>query len=678
MKDGLLKENRKKSDEIRKNHDLAVEITKGLARADVSADIQENDDLMKSLKQLQNSIKESINQEKQRKEEYRRRNWISEGVAQFSGILREKSDDLEDLSYQLISSLVKYLEANQGGFFISETDDEGERYLRMLSCYAYERKKFSDKKIGFNDGLIGSTALEKKSLYISDIPDSYLEITSGLGKSNPRFLLLTPMVHNDSVKGIIEIASFSPLAKYEIEFVEQIAEIIAMTLENIINTKRTEKLLKETRLQAEELSIQEEKVRQNMEELQATQEQAAKQAEKFITFSTTVNHTLIRAEYDVEGVLLYANTRFIRKLGYSGNRDVEGKHISLFIDDKDQEWFNGYWESLALGGAHFEGYMKHVAKNGQDLWTMATYTCMRREDGSVEKILFLAIDTTEQKKQSLDFESQIEALDKLSVKAEFSPDGKLISSNKLFSNAFKYPDRELRNKTVYDFIQRKDIENFSDSWEKMVKGNPLQSQIRMLTKSQEEKWFRASFTSVNNMYGEVSKVIFLGNEITNEKIMENENRIQTDFLKKQEEKFRLENLSLNREVKELKEKIAHNKKYYKGLIHSYQNLLNLDSSLRFIFYNSGEIIYVSSHVYEFFGIETKKPPNNTKELLTRIEKNQKNSFLVNLLDPARPKNFNNKSLTLKDKNKKDTEFNLNFITEDHKDSRVYIANLSAN
>ena len=206
---------------------------------------------------------------------------------------------------------------------------------------------------------------------------------------------------------------------------------------------------------------QEEQVKQNMEALKRAQEEAAKQADIFISFTNTVNHTLMRAEYDTEGNLLYANTRFLKKLGYSGNREVEGKHISMFINEKDRSWFNTLWSKLAKGGRHFEGYMKHETKLGQDLWTMATYTCVRRDDGEVEKILFLAIDSTEQKKQSLDYEGQIEAIDRLNAKAVFSPDGKLLISNELFNNTLKYTDMELEQMNVFDFFGTGEQERFS-------------------------------------------------------------------------------------------------------------------------------------------------------------------------------------------------------------------------
>ena len=67
-----------------------------------------------------------------------------------------------------------------------------------------------------------------------------------------------------------------------------------------------------------------------MEALKLAQEERAKQADIFIGFTNTVNHTLMRADYNTDGNLIYANTRFLKKLGYSGNREVEGKHISMF------------------------------------------------------------------------------------------------------------------------------------------------------------------------------------------------------------------------------------------------------------------------------------------------------------------------------------------------------------
>ena len=505
--------------------------------------------LSETLHELKDSLARNRKMEQQRRLDERQRNWISEGLAEFGDILRKNSHEMERLSYAVISGLVRYLEANQGGLFLVR-EDQGEKYLELVACHAYDRKKFPGKRIPWGDGLIGAAVQEQKGYFTDKISDGYLDITSGLGKANPRYLLIEPLVWNEQVFGIIEIASFNRLEEFKIHFVQRVAENIATTINTMESNLRTERLLKETREQAAQLAIQEEQVRQNMEALKLAQEERAKEAEIFISFTNTVNHTLMRADYDTDGSLIYANTRFLKKLGYSGNREVEGKHISMFINEKDLSWFNPLWDKLSKGGRHFEGYMKHETKMGQDLWTMATYTCVRRDDGSVEKILFLAIDSTEQKKLSIDHEGQIAALDRLNAKAIFSPDGKLILSNKLFNDAIKYSEMELEQMNVFDFFGTAEQERFNEIWEKVILGEAFQGQLKLRSKFEDELWFRSTLLSVNDMYGEVEKVIFLASEMTKEKEMELASGLQHDKLVRKEEELRLATLDLKKKLDE--------------------------------------------------------------------------------------------------------------------------------
>lgn len=638
----------KKSEENSEAILIAKELAEGKFNSSSSSP-KSNNELISSLELLKLTLFSNKEAQNKRKKEDQQRNHISEGLAMFGDILRKNSNDLQSLSYELIKILIRFLDANQGGFFLSETNSKEKKYLNLLACYAYDRKKFTNKHIKWGDGLIGTCAIEQKSIYMTDIPDSYLTITSGLGKSNPRNLLIIPLIHNNETKGIIELSSFKTFKEDEIDFAEKIAESVAMTIENILNSDRTKQLLEETQVQTEELSIQEEKMRQSMEELKATQEQAARQAEKFINFTNSVNHTMIRAEYDIDGVLLYANTKFLKKLGYSGNREVEGKHISIFINEKDKLWFNDIWHSLSHGGAHFEGYMKHITKQGQDLWTMATYTCIRNEEGGVEKVLFLAIDTTEHKKQSLDYEGQIEAINRLSLKAEFSPDGKLISSNSLFKNTLKFDESEFLQMNIYDFINRKEIETLSETWAKVIRGKAFQGQIRLYTKHKEEKWFRATFISVNDMYNEVSKVIFMANEISNEKIMENENRKQNETLKEKEEKFRIENFELTKNLKSLEHttinKIDTLKTYHSAL----DQLLDMEDDIGIIVNNSGILLYLNNKAEQFFNCKKKDFINKAAiSIIKRKNYPTSTGFIKTLFDPAQTKIFDKKNIEMVD------------------------------
>ena len=573
------------------------------------------DKLGTTLEELRDNLKKSKEESAIRRKEDDQRNWISEGIAKFGEILRQNDNDLNRLCYTIIISLVKYLDANQGGVFLIQESGVGERYFQQTAAYAYNRKKYANKRLAIGEGLIGTCALEKKTIYLTEVPDNYLVITSGLGKANPRCILIVPLIFNGEIHGVIEIASFRKLEKYEIEFVEKISENTASTLSGVKTNLRTSLLLKESREQAEILATQEEQMRQNMEELQATQEEAARQSEKFISFTNSVNHTLIRAEYLTDGTLIYANTKFLNKLGYASNQEVEGKHISMFINKKDREWFEPLWEELAEGGKHFEGYMKHVTKQGQDLWTMATYTCVRKEDNQVEKILFLAIDTTEQKKQSLDYEGQIEALNRSSIKVEMHPEGRISSINELFLNTLNYTEKDVLNKKMIDFIHKDDHENFKAIWKNVLGGQPFMGQIRKVDKNNEIKWLRGSYTAVMDMYGEVSKVIFIANDITKEKQMEFEAALQNDQLKLQEEKLRLAGEELTKKLNEAREEMKIQFKEIEKI--KVRNELTLEGALDAIvtINEVGSIEFFNKAAEDLWGIDKKEIIGNNVKML---------------------------------------------------------------
>ena len=590
--------------------------------------------LSDSLNKLKDTLIRNRELERQRRLDERRRNWVSEGLAEFGDILRTHSQELESMAYGVVSGMVRYLEANQGAIYITH-EENGERFLQMIACHAYDRKKFPDKQIPWGDGLIGAVAMEKKGTYTDKIPEGYLTITSGLGKANPRFLVIEPLIWNERVYGIIEIASFKQMEEHQLQFVGRVAENIATTINTMESNLRTEQLLKETQAQADQLTTQEEQVRQNMDALKLAQEEAAKQAEIFISFTNTVNHTLMRAEYDKEGILLYANTRFLKKLGYSGNREVEGKHISMFINEKDRPWFNSLWNTLAKGGKHFEGYMKHETKLGQDLWTMATYTCVRRDDGEVENILFLAIDSTEQKKQSLDYEGQVDAIDRLNAKAVFLPDGKLKLSNKLFSKTLKYTDTELEQMNVFDFFGTGDQERFNEIWEKVIRGEAFQGQLKMQSKYEEDLWFRATFLSADDMYGEVEKVIFLANEITKEKEMELASRKQHEQLIRKEEEVRVASVDLKKKLEESNQKRKEEKSRFEKEVQQYTHVLNELPHAVITISNTGFVLFFNQHAAGLWGLKQEEVTGHKADQL--FHKSNRSAVVTSFADPARTK-----------------------------------------
>ncbi len=518
----------------------------------IDAEKEVDDEIGNSLIRLRDHLKRSKEEEETRKKEDYQRSWVNEGLAKFGDIVRQNNDSLQDLSYNIISNLVDYLDAKQGGVFLINDEDPEDKHFELAACYAYNRKKFLEKRIEWEEGLIGACALEQEPIYLLDIPEEHVTITSGLGETKPTSLLIVPLKINEEIHGVMEIASLKEFEKYQIDFVEKLAETIASVISSAKVNLHTAKLLEESQEKEKKLREQEDEMRKNLEELNIAKEEAARQGEMLTNFTNAVNHTLVRAEYDTSGKLLYANTRFLNKLGYSSNKEVEGKHISIFIHKKDKDWFFKIWDELAKGGKHFEGDMKHVTKQGHDFWSMATYTCVRNPDGSIEKILFLGIDITEQKKQNLDFEGQIDALNMSNLKASFNPEGYFIEANQSFLNTLGLKLGDINEQTIIGLLRDENQRNLKNAWKNILKGIPFECQLQYITASNDKKWLHGTFTAVKDMYGEVSKIIYLANDITERKIMELENQKQTEQLRKQEEQLLEQQEQIKKQHEEFK------------------------------------------------------------------------------------------------------------------------------
>jgi methyl-accepting chemotaxis protein len=258
---------------------FSLEIGKGNFETDFTP-LSDEDVLGHSLLDMRNELKKASDEEKRRKEEDEQRNWAAQGIAKFSDILRKNTDDLNELSYDIISNLVKYTGSNQGGIYIINDNDRKHLFIEMKASYAYDRRKFINKNIEIGEGLIGRCYQEKEKIYLTEIPKDYIKITSGLGEDNPSALLIVPLIYNDVIYGLVEIASFNDYPSHVIEFIERIGESIAATISSSKSQIQTAILLEQSQQQAEEMASQEEEMRQNMEELRATQEQSSRREEE--------------------------------------------------------------------------------------------------------------------------------------------------------------------------------------------------------------------------------------------------------------------------------------------------------------------------------------------------------------------------------------------------------------
>jgi transcriptional regulator with GAF, ATPase, and Fis domain len=210
------------------------------------------------------------------KKEDQERLWATEGLAQFSEIVRNNQNSVSELTNAVVRFLTQYLKAQQGSLFVLNEDEGGEVYLSLASCFAFDKKKFIEKKIDLGSGLIGQACIDGNTILLTEIPQRYVSITSGLGEATPNCLLIVPMKYNEKVECAFEIASFSKFEQYQISFLEKAGEFVASAIYSVRSTEHTSNLLKAAQENTEMMRSQEEEMRQNMEELQATQEEMAR------------------------------------------------------------------------------------------------------------------------------------------------------------------------------------------------------------------------------------------------------------------------------------------------------------------------------------------------------------------------------------------------------------------
>ena len=321
-------------------------------------------------------------------EDDKKRNWATEGMAKFGEILRTNTNDLGKLSDEIIANLVKYLNANQGALYIVDDAAEDEDpTMTMKSCYAWDKKKFLNHKIYKGEGLAGQAWQEGDIVYLTEVPQNYIRIASGLGDANPTSVLIVPLKVNDQIFGVVEIASFSEIQDFEKEFVQKIAETIASTISTVKINARTQRLLEESQEMTEQMRAQEEEMRQNMEELQATQEEMQRSQSETDSTLSAIHSSQSVAEYNTDGSVMKVNTNYLELFGYTQD-EVVGEHHRIFItkEDKSSEEYRQFWKDLSLGYPK-KGVFKRLNRKGEIITVRSSFSTIKNLNGDVVKIM---------------------------------------------------------------------------------------------------------------------------------------------------------------------------------------------------------------------------------------------------------------------------------------------------
>jgi HAMP domain-containing protein/CheY-like chemotaxis protein/signal transduction histidine kinase len=258
--------------QVRAIAEVATAVTKG----DLSQSI--NVEAAGEVAALKDNINEMIVNLRETTEKNTAQDWLKTNLAKFTRLLQGQRD-LTTVSRTILSELAPLVPMQHGVIYFNESPSD-EPDLRLLASYAYTEGSLKTRfKAG--EGLIGQAAVERQPILLTDVPQNYVRVSSGLGESTPTNIFVVPVLFEGQVKAVIELASFYKFNETHLNFLGQLTESIGIVLNTITATMRTEELLKQSQSLATELQKTNEELEEKAE-LLATQNAEVEQKNREI------------------------------------------------------------------------------------------------------------------------------------------------------------------------------------------------------------------------------------------------------------------------------------------------------------------------------------------------------------------------------------------------------------
>ncbi|MBV9094465.1 MAG: HAMP domain-containing protein [Streptosporangiaceae bacterium] len=240
-----------------------AEVTSAVAAGDLTRSISveargEVAELKDNINAMVTSLRENIQANQQQ-------DWLKTNLAQIAGMMQGHRD-LAVVAELIMEELAPLVGAQHGTFFLAEQAG-GEGSLRLIAGYGLRADKDAPIQYRIGQSLIGQVARSKRSIVVADIPEGYITISSGLGEATPANLAILPILFEDQVLGVIELASFTSFTQVQTDFLEQLTETLGVSLNTIIANARTDALLGESQRLAAELQARSEELQAQQEEL---------------------------------------------------------------------------------------------------------------------------------------------------------------------------------------------------------------------------------------------------------------------------------------------------------------------------------------------------------------------------------------------------------------------------
>lgn len=491
-----------------------------------------NPRLEESYDKARNTLKQLANEEFVSK-------WITEGLAKTTETLNgEHFDSINDMSFAFVRFITRHLGALQGGVFL-RLDQNSDRVVNQVASYAYGKKRFPQKKVPTDEGLVGQVLLEKEYVYVEDLPDHYTAISSGLGEAAPTSIIIIPVVHGtDEVYGAVEIASYKKLASHEKEYASAACERFASAIAVYMMNENTRRLLKESMEVNESLKQKEESLIHQTKEMQGFQDELNVKLKELSTESNlnknildAIGKTMAIIEFDLDGRILSANNMYLSVMGYNID-NLLGKHERVLVpsEEVNSMRYKLLWDSLN-NGSYISGEYCRINKKGQEIWLNGTYNPIFGLDGKPYKIIQFAEFTTEQKAKDQTSNERLSAFGQYFPVLDLDLEGKIKSANNTFTELLGYKRKEYRNIALVELFENaKEIRSFKRILRDIKAGTDGVGVFNFMSREGHVKTIELNLFPLKSLSGDVQKLTLYMVDKTDESFIQKELKTESESL----------------------------------------------------------------------------------------------------------------------------------------------------
>jgi len=563
----------------------------------------ENEDIKRAFSNLLDRIHYIENQESLR-------NWAISGHTLFSGILR-KHQDLNKLCEEVCLRLTQYVQAHQSAIFIVNDTDPTNPFLEMTAAYAPDAKTLNNRNFRFGEGPVGEVANSLETYVLTDVPDDYLTLTSGLGESRPTSLLLLPLVSNDNLYGVFEIASFRKFQKEEVEFIKTVSDNLASVIGNIRNNQKTLHLLERSqelgralKVRTEELQETNQKIQSAQFQLQRTNHQIEAQMDvlnqttlelsqserRFYTLLENASEIIIIFEKDQS--VRYVSPSVYRILGFNPT-DLLGFQFFRFIHQDDVPIVKEFLSEMPKQNKEQVLEYRFRSKNGELVYQEA-FARNLIHDPSIKGIVFNTRDITERLKsednarRKQQFQSLIENSRDLIIRIDKHLKHQYV--NPMIEQFTGFPPEFYDNRSIYDSDYSPHVISFFETMcsEVFRSKNFMKSEFTMPSLV-GDKVIQVDFIPEFNLENEIVTLLIVGHDVTEMKVAERKILAQNQILEKINEEVSAQKVEIEEIARDITESIQYAKRIQEAMLPK-TDILNSIVKDYFLFFQPRDIV----------------------------------------------------------------------------------------